>query len=154
MSKDKILKEQLQKSKILKHIQTLCHRYRIDSLYVFGSRAKEVFQYVHGSGKRTDREGSDIDVGVMPAKYYALSAKDRVKLTIDLEDLFGVCRVDMVVLPESSPFLALEIIKGELLYAADPDQATEYELYVLRVAGDLAYFEYQRREQLLTGEII
>ncbi|MBI5183087.1 MAG: nucleotidyltransferase domain-containing protein [Nitrospinae bacterium] len=137
------------KSKILEHIQTLCQHYQIDSLYVFGSQAKEVFQYVHGSSRMSDRKGVDVDVGVLPAKYYVLNPKERIRLTIDMEDLLEVCSVDLVVLSEISPFLALEVIKGELLYTADPDQTAEYELYVLRVAGDLAYFEYQRRGQLL-----
>ena len=46
-----------------------------------------------------------------------------------------------MVLPEASPFLALDVIKGELIYCNDPDLQAEDELYVLRRAGDLAYYE-------------
>jgi len=76
-----------------------------------------------------------------------------VRLTIDLEDLLGVCRVDLVILSEASPFLALDVISGEQLYSPDLDRAAEYELYILRRAGDLAYFERQRRKQILMGAI-
>jgi hypothetical protein len=74
-----------------------------------------------------------------------------VRLTIDLEDLFGADRVDLVILPEASAFLALEAIQGELLYCEDEDDQAEYELYVLRRAGDLAPFERERREMILGG---
>jgi predicted nucleotidyltransferase len=139
------------KAEILKSVQSLCREYRIESLYVFGSRAKEVFQYVHGTGRMDDRYGSDVDMGVLTATGDRLSERGRVRLTIDLENLFGVRRVDLVILPEVSPFLALEVIQGELLFTAAPDETAEYELYVLRRAGDLAYFERQRRHQILTG---
>jgi hypothetical protein len=69
----------------------------------------------------------------------------------ELEDLLGVGRVDLVSLPEAPPFLAVEIVNGELLYEVDPDRAAEYELYVLRRAGDLAPFEHERVRGVLAG---
>ena len=96
----------------------------------------------------------DVDLGVLPAKKYRLNVTDRVRLTADLEDLVGVCRVDLVILSEASPFLALDVIRGVQLYSADADRTAEYELYILRKVADLAYFERQRRKQILTGVIL
>ena len=100
-----------------------------------------------------NKKNVDADLGLLPAQKCRLNVTDRVRLTIDLEDLLGVCKVDLVILSEASPFLALDVIKGEQLYSADPDRTVEYELYILRKAGDLAYFERQRRKQILTGAI-
>ena len=109
--------------------------------------------YAGGKGEIAHKKNVDADLGVLPVQKCRLNVTDRVKLTVDLEDLIGVCRVDLVILSEASPFLALDVIKGEELYSADPDRASEYELYILRKVGDLAYFERQRRKQILTGAI-
>ncbi|HUT72260.1 MAG TPA: nucleotidyltransferase domain-containing protein [Desulfatiglandales bacterium] len=141
------------KSNFLENVESICHRYHIDILYVFGSRAKELANCARGKGKIASENNVDVDLGVLPAQKYRLNAKDRVRLTVDLEDLIGVCRVDLVILSEASPFLALEVIRGEELYSADPNRTAEYELYILGKVGDLAYFERRRRKQILTGAI-
>lgn len=141
------------KSDFLDNIESICHRYHIDILYVFGSRAKELANYARGKGKIASKKNVDVDLGVLPAQKNHLNVKDRARLTVDLEDLIGVCRVDLVILSEASPFLALDAIRGEELYSADPDRTAEYELYILGKVGDLAYFERQRRKQILTGAI-
>ena len=81
---------------------------------------------------------------IFPVSRLGPSVQDRVRLSIELEDLLGVNRVDLVVLPEADPFLALDIIRGELLYCEDEDAQAEDELYVLRRAGDLAPLERER----------
>ena len=68
-----------------------------------------------------------------------------------LEELLAVSRVDLVCLNEADPFVAAEIIRGERLFAADTHEADEYELYVLRRAGDLAPLERERMA-LVLGE--
>lgn len=70
---------------------------------------------------------SDVDIGVRPSLGHRLTDRDRVRLAIALEDLFDVSRIDLVVLPEADPFLALNVIRGELLYCTDPDAQAEYE---------------------------
>ena len=142
------------KSDFSDRIESICRRYHIDALYAFGSRAKELADYAGGKGEIAHKKNVDADLGVLPVQKCRLNVTDRVKLTVDLEDLIGVCRVDLVILSEASPFLALDVIKGEELYSADPDRASEYELYILRKVGDLAYFERQRRKQILTGAIL
>jgi len=52
--------------------------------------------------------------------------------------------VDVVVIPEVDPFLAANIIRGERIYCRDKYSADEYELYILRRAGDLIPLERER----------
>ena len=52
---------------------------------------------------------------------------------------------------EADPFLAANIIRGERLFCADVLAADEYELYVLRRAGDLAPLERERLSLLQFG---
>jgi hypothetical protein len=50
----------------------------------------------------------------------------------------------VVCLQEADPFLAANVVRGERLYARDEYEADEYDLYVLRRAGDLAPLERER----------
>lgn len=132
-------------------LKALAEQFDLDGLYVFGSRAAEIAAFMRGQGQLDPVSSSDVDVGVKPRPGRRLTARDRVRLTLALEDLWRVKRVDLVVLPEATPFLAVDVVAGELLYARDADALAEYELYVLRRAGDLAPFERARRRQLLEG---
>ena len=92
-----------------------------------------------------------MDIGVRPTPGFRLNARDRVRLASDLEDLLGVGRVDLVILTEADPFLAVDVIRGELLYCADKDAQTEEGLHILRRAGDLAPYARERWKQILAG---
>jgi predicted nucleotidyltransferase len=127
-------------------LKRICDQYEILILYAFGSRADEAWQYVQ-RGIPLKEGPSDLDIGVLPAQ--PLHVKQKVTLTIALEDFFNVNRVDLVVIPEAGPFLAANIIRGERLYAKDSRQADEYDLYILRRAGDLAFFEQERMKLTL-----
>ena len=136
-------------SKRIELLAELCRQFKIDILYVFGSRALEVVDWL--ADKRPDLAPgpADVDVGVKPGE--PLSVQDKVRLALALEDLLGVARVDLVSLPDADPFLAANIIRGERLYAHDTYQADEYDLYILRRAGDLAPLERERMA-LIWGE--
>jgi predicted nucleotidyltransferase len=127
----------------------LCRQFEIDILYVFGSRALEVVEWL--TDKRPDLAPgpADVDVGVKSAKHFTVH--DKVRIAIALEDLLGVNRIDLVSLPEADPFLAANVIRGERLYAGDAYLADEYDLYILRRAGDLAPLERERMA-LILGE--
>lgn len=129
----------------------LADRYDLADVYVFGSRADEFKPTPDLDRAEFDRPtpDADLDIGIRSRKGRHLSARQRAELTVALEDLFDVPRVDVVIVPEASPYLALAVISGELIYCHDADDQAEYELYVLRRAGDLAPFERERREQLL-----
>jgi len=127
----------------------LCSEFAIDSLYVFGSRAREAKSWRDGLQPALTAGPADVDIGVKPAPGMPLSAFEKARLVLALEDLLGVNRVDLVVLPEADPFLAANVVRGERLYAQDDYRADEYELYVLRRAGDLAPLERERMALVL-----
>jgi predicted nucleotidyltransferase len=129
----------------------LSKSYGLTAIYAFGSQAVETASLIQGEDISFPDPEIDVDVGIQPFPGKHLSAQDRVAITQALEDLLRVRRVDLVLLPEAGPFLALDIIKGELLCCDDPDRQAEDELYMLRRAGDLTYFEKQRRRQILNG---
>lgn len=133
-------------------LEDLAAQFDLDAIYLFGSRAKEVAASVRGIRPLVPTHPSDVDVGVMPAVGRQLTVRDKVRLAIVLEDLWDVGRIDLVLLPEADPFLAVDIIAGERVYARDDYAMDEYELYVMRRAGDLAPFERDRRHRLLWGE--
>ena len=130
-------------------LKTIAERYGISAIYVFGSRASEIAIRMRSGHSDSQKQDADLDIGVQPIPGRRLSARERVDIAIALEDLFPVPRVDFIVIPEADPFLALDVIRGEIIYCRDMDQQAEDELYVLRRAGDLAYYEKERREQIL-----
>ena len=109
----------------------LCRRFGLADVYVFGSRSEEVSARVRGepdSGGVT-HVSSDIDIGVQPLPGVSLGADDVVRLAQELECLFGAPRVDLVLLPGSKAFLALDVIRGELLYCSDRDAQGPWTAY-------------------------
>ena len=139
-------------SELRAELDSLCTRFGLADVYVFGSRADEVAARVRGEpdGDSVTHPSSDIDIGVQPLPGARLGVDDVVRLAQELEQLFGVPRVDLVLLPGSKAFLALDVIRGELLYCADRDAQAEHELYVLRRAGDLAPFQKAREDLVLS----
>ncbi|MDJ0751894.1 MAG: nucleotidyltransferase domain-containing protein [Ardenticatenaceae bacterium] len=128
-------------------LNALCEAFGIQILYAFGSRAKEMQQFIMEEIAALSPAQSDGDIGVKPAK--SMTIQQKVKLTQELEALFDLPRIDLVVLPEADPFLAANIIRGERLYASDLYLADEYDLYILRRAGDLAPLERERQQIIL-----
>jgi predicted nucleotidyltransferase len=136
-------------SNLQQELQAIARRYQVDEIYVFGSRANEIAGRVRGQTMSPELPRSDVDIGVRPATGRQLDIREKVQLAMKLEDLLGVNRVDVVVLPEADPFLAVNVIRGELLVCADPHAQAEYELYLLRRAGDLAPLERERMALIL-----
>ncbi|MEO7085719.1 MAG: hypothetical protein ABI442_15625 [Gemmatimonadaceae bacterium] len=131
-------------------IALVANRFGLADIYVFGSRAHEFSSGVPSVGV-SSQPASDVDIAVRPHRSVSLSPANRVQLTLALELALRVPTVDLMVLPEAGPFLALAAIRGNLLYTVDSDDQAEYELYVLRRAGDLASFERERQQMVLHG---
>ena len=108
---------------------------RILALYLFGSR-----------GRHEETEHSDVDVGVLWHREHTL--EDVLLFEDALERRLGM-KVDVVDAGRASAFLALDVIRGERIFCSDEDRCDEFELYVMRRAGDLAPFERERRRRLL-----
>jgi predicted nucleotidyltransferase len=143
-----------QRADIQERLCALAARYDLVAIYAFGSRAIEIAARVSGEEVSNALPTSDADIGVLPVRRRHLAARERVELMLELEDLLEVGRVDLVILSEASPYLALDVVRGELLCATDLDAEAEYQLYVLRRAGDLAPFERERWRMVLAEEAI
>lgn len=109
-------------------------------LYLFGSRA---------TGEA--RKGSDIDLGALFLR--SPEVLELVGLQERLAEALGG-QVDLIDLGTASPYLALDVVRGERLYCRDPDACDAFDLYVLRRAADLAPFERQRRRMVLGLEAV
>ena len=131
-------------------VALVADRFGLADVYVFGSRAEEISSGVPPSDA-SSRRASDVDIAVRPHRPVSLAPGNRVELTLALEQALRVSTVDLLVLPEAGPFLALAAIRGNLLCCADPVDQAEYELYVLRRAGDLAPLERDRQDLVLKG---
>ena len=126
----------------------ICREYGIADLYVFGSRAAEIAALVRNEAVEETRPESDADFGVLPESEGIWLPEKTADLTAELEDLLDVPRVDLVFLPRADPFLALDIIRGELLYTSDADRQAEYELFVLRRADDIICLRKKVEQEL------
>ena len=125
-------------------LKKICRRYSIDTIYAFGSRGMELKLFAAGAGDIDRSKVSDFDVAVKIAPQKSLSVREKSQLTIDLEELFQLTKLDLVVINEADPFLAANIIRGERIFCRDEYLADQYELYVLRRAGDLIPLERER----------
>ncbi len=132
-----------------KAIGELAEQYRVFCFYSFGSRSKEVLELVRGERQAPEQSASDIDIGVHYRKGYRPELGDTIHLTQDLEDIFKATRVDLVDITLAPCALALEIIRGELIYCPDEVGQAEYELYILRSAGDQAFLMNERYERII-----
>jgi len=132
-------------------LERLAGDFRLESIYAFGSRAKDVAAVFDGRRGALQASQSDVDIGVKPEPGLSLGVSAKVELAQQLEDFLDVPRVDCVIIPEVDPFLAANIIRGERLFAKDGHAADEYELYILRRAGDCLPLERERLA-LIMGE--
>jgi hypothetical protein len=107
----------------------------------------EIYRAIQDDTLDIQPSHSDLDVGILTSS--PLSVAEKVNITLELEEIFKVLRVDLVVLQDADAFLAANIIRGERIYAKDSYEADEYELFVLRRAGDLAELERQRMAMIL-----
>ena len=131
----------------LQKIEQICRKYQVKALYVFGSRSVEILQALQDDPYEFQLSQSDLDIGVLT--HSPFSVGNKVSLALELEELFNVPRVDLCILQEVDAFLAANIIRGERIYAEDSYFADEYDLFVLRRAGDLAELERERMAMIL-----
>lgn len=134
-------------------LERICVEFDVAILYAFGSRAEQVVEWLDGRRMTLTASPSDVDIGVKSLPDVIWRLDDKVQLALQLEDLFDDGRVDLIVLNAASPFLAEEVIRGERLYAQDEYLADEYDLYILRRAGDLAPLEREWLSSVLQEQV-
>lgn len=131
----------------LQEIEQVSRKYQLKALYVFGSRSADMLQAIKDDQYQLIPSQSDLDIGVL--SHSPFSIENKISLTLELENLFGLPNIDLFILQEVDAFLAANIIRGERVYAEDSYLTDEYELFVLRRAGDLAELERQRMAMIL-----
>ena len=139
---------------ITNQLKHLAERYNLHTVYAFGSRASEMHEALLADGRENQSlllSGSDIDIGVRFRSGATPAIRQKVELAAAFEDIIGGAPVDLVVVEEADPFLAAEIIGGERLFTLDEYSADEYDLYILRRAGDCQFLE-DRRQALVLGK--
>lgn len=108
---------------------------RVLAVYFFGSRAR---------GEAL--EGSDVDLAALFTEpvgvWEVLGLEDRIEKALGAP-------VDLIDVGRANAFLALDAIRGERIYCTDSTRCDEFDLYVLRRAGDLAPYERERRRTIL-----
>ncbi|MBY0274467.1 nucleotidyltransferase domain-containing protein [Candidatus Binatia bacterium] len=105
----------------------LDERFHPSAILLFGSRARGV-----------EHRGSDHDLAILTARPVP-DPLDVVSAKVDLEDILGT-GVDLVVLNDASPVLAMEILRARrVLRARDPEAL---ERFTVRTLG--AYFDLKR----------
>ncbi len=127
----------------------LCREHSVAILYSFGSRAKELLAWLNDPEAILAPGPSDVDLGIKPLPATEFNWKTEVALEQALQDLLGVERIDLVNLDNVNPFLAAEVVHGERLYAKSEYAADNFDLYILRQEGDLAFLEDERARLLL-----
>ena len=118
-------------------LEKICRDQQVEILYVFGGRTQEVREWLDDQSVELSTSQLGFNISVKAPRNVWWSVDEKLKMTIALEGLLGNQRVDLVILNAADAFLAAEIIKGERLYTHNEYKADEYELYVLRRAGDL-----------------
>jgi predicted nucleotidyltransferase len=89
---------------IARELEEVAARYGVRDVYAFGGRGSEALARVSGrvTPEPAPPSHSDLDLAVQPVAGRELSPRARVRLALELEDLFGGPRVDLVVLSEAS----------------------------------------------------
>lgn len=135
--------------KLIPEFSNLCRKFGLHTIYLFGSREKKIKDWLNSPVRQLQSSTSDIDLGVRLLNARSMDIGEKVRLTQAFESLFQEQQVDLVLLDEADPFLAVNVIRGLRLYTIDDYTADEYELYLLRRAADLAPFERARQAMIL-----
>jgi len=125
----------------------IAEQYNLQLIYAFGSRAEEALMMAEGKIEHLSEGPSDLDIGLKPQN--DLTIEEKVEITLALEEVFDIARVDLVVLSESPVFLSLRIVTAELLYARDTAFEAEYQLYIMRKAAELIPYERMKEKMVL-----
>lgn len=107
-------------------------------MYLFGSRADDGRGAL--AGDEVSAAGSDLDVGVVFADP-GFDPRGLSRLQVELEEVFGPLRVDLVPLQHVDALFQFEAIDGHRVAAPDPLAADRYELVAMRRAAELLPIE-------------
>ena len=122
-----------------KQLAGICHRFRINLVVLFGSRAK---------GWSTP--DSDYDIGVWVEDYpFGGDWKIDAAIWGALADLLGTDKVDLIVLNKANGFLSWEIAYyGVPIYQKDPFNFQRFQILALKRLEDMKRIDRWNRRYL------
>lgn len=128
-------------------LERVAREYGLLAVYLFGSRADEGLALLEGEG--VQREGSDLDVGVVFRRREEPNFRRLGPLQVALEDVFEPVRVDLVPLQRVDALFQFRAMdEGHRVLATDSDAADLYELYVMNRAEELLPIQRRLEEEM------
>ncbi len=116
------------------------------SVYLFGSRADDGLAVL--GGRSVEREGSDLDVGVVYRGREEPDFRRLASLQVALEDVFDPLQVDLVPLQRVDALFQFQAMdEGHRVLATDSDAADYYELYIMNRAEELLPIQRRIEEE-------
>ena len=119
-------------------LESICRRYGVGLVYLFGSQAEAGKRYLDGEAVKPEA-GSDLDVGVVFLEPPATAVPVYGDLYAELAGLLEPFEVDLVFLHEVSALFRHQAILGKAAYIADEGFQEDYEERVLKEAADLGF---------------
>ncbi len=125
------------------NIASICQRYGIILMYLFGSCAQKATGLLTGDPVTIEDPLADLDVGVVfDRDLPPLQDRYRLYAAISnaLDDLFQPLPVDLSFLQENHSVFQLEAVKGICVYTGSKAIQEDYEEMVLCKAADFRPF--------------
>jgi predicted nucleotidyltransferase len=127
-------------------LERIAREHGLLSVYVFGSRADEGLAVLEG--RPAEREGSDLDVGVVYRGREEPDFRRLAGLQVALEDVFEPLRVDLVPLQRVDALFQFQAMdEGHRVLATASDAADYYELYIMNRAEELLPIQRRIEEE-------
>lgn len=125
----------------LKGIKKKLQKIGVQTVYIFGSRAR-----------RQEGPLSDYDFGIL--LHQKLKSKKYFDIKLALIGLFSkkfkTNQIDIVILNEASPLIAMSVIKeGKILFETDKNYRVAFENYIMMTYYDRLPYEERYTEKLL-----
>lgn len=130
--------------RLRRRLDEICQEFELLAVYLFGSRADDGLAVLEG--RTVDREGSDLDVGLV-FRSRNVPVERLGPLQVELEEVFAPLRVDLVPLQRVDALFQFEAVDGHRVAAPDEVAADYYELHVMRRAAELLPIERRLEEE-------
>lgn len=131
-------------------LEQSCEAENVLSAYLFGSRADDGLRLL--AGESVEREGSDLDIGVVFDVYdfddETFDFWSLTRLQVAMEEIFAPLRIDLVPLQRVDPIFQFRAIDGHRIFERDSTRNGYYELAVMRQAAELLPIQRQLERDL------
>jgi predicted nucleotidyltransferase len=117
-------------------IEEICRKHRVALCYLFGSQQELGEAILKGEKPDPVDPEADVDFAVRFAEPPSDALTRYAALSLDLDDLVGPFKADLVFLHEVDSLIQLDAIRGALVFSADERFRERYEERVMAFAAD------------------